>query len=473
MAPEEFAARERVRLDRDSKQKTGLRFVRVDELPPRPALLRGIAKHRSTYARGEYDLVAAGGNAVVVQRTELGDGVLVLIANGRAKRCKVRADGGCITRDGVYAYAIGGERTVFRSELAKADVFTVFNAPGRLSEVALVADRYLFAGGWDATYVVDLEAIERGAFATLAGLSTWVRPHAAIGSVLDGRVVWLRTGNSRTTQFVTVIDGAVVRLGKLGIGLEIEERAGQIFGRTHFHSVRVHGLDEALAVAKPRRARRPSPIALRTVDEPVPFPEPPAAWRKRVKRPIAFWRIGPTGRFVGFDYEKSGKLYWLDDAGRVHSYEPTGYPRNFDADAGTSIAIATYDDVTVLDANTCAAHTFSCKGSNLVGVAFAADRLLAIVAEDMLCLADRRGRTKHSMRGTKLRSVQAMHGGRTLVVSGWGKHKLEVFSVVGSKLVRRFRAPLDWSQSYAVGERYFVQSTTEVWFELDVSSLAK
>ncbi|MEJ7603162.1 MAG: hypothetical protein WKG01_35065 [Kofleriaceae bacterium] len=135
--------------------------------------------------------------------------------------------------------------------------------------------------------------------------------------------------------------------------------------------------------------------------------------------------------------------------------------------------MALANQVTLVDLTTAVAKSFKTKGTSLTGVAFAADARLAVLAEDELRLTDRRGRVIHAVKGTKLRSVQALHGGHTLVVSGWGKHKLEVFSVVGEKLVRRFRAPLDWTQSYAVGDRYFVEAKTGAWFELDLASLAR
>ena len=154
----------------------------------------------------------------------------------------------------------------------------------------------------------------------------------------------------------------------------------------------------------------------------------------------------------------------------MRGHQPASTPRNFDADA-TTIAIALADRVTLVDANTAAARTILSRAP-LVGVAFAADHRLAILAEGELRLTDRRGRVLHAVKGTKLRSVQALHDGRTLVVNGAGKHKLEVFSVVADKLVRRFRAPLDWTQSYATDNRYFVEASTGAWFELDLTSLA-
>ncbi|MEJ7603161.1 MAG: hypothetical protein WKG01_35060 [Kofleriaceae bacterium] len=273
----ELVARERERLDAEAARTSGLRCVRIDAIPPAPELPRAIAKHRSRYGAGEFDLIAVAGKyAAVVQRTAFHDGALILITDGEAKRARVRVYGACLTRDGSLAYAISrDERTVIRCDVATGATTPVYVATSKLAEVALVDDRYLFVAGWDATQIVDLEASEQGAFTALAGISTWPRPAPAIDTILDGRVVWLRHGNSRHTLFATVVDGELVRLGQLGIGLVVEERAGQVYGRTQFHAVQIEGLDDPVEPPKPVRKPAGSSGELRLTEEPLRSPSRP------------------------------------------------------------------------------------------------------------------------------------------------------------------------------------------------------
>jgi hypothetical protein len=353
-----------------------------------------------------------------------------------------------------------------RSVVRVAGGEVVHRSADPLTDVAVFGpDRYLVACGREGTVVLDVEALARGPIAKLPATSSWPQPSTAIGPILDGRALWLRRASDRETIFVSASAGKLVRLGSIPLGLIVEQHGTALLGRTHDGWIRIDGLVvPASAPAKPRK------LALRPVTDHVPFPSPSVAWRERVRREVTFWRVSPAGRFVVYD-GNAGELVWLDDKQRPKTFKPATMVRNFDVDDRPEIVVATSQLVTILDAHgKRPARDFACAKApdQAMGVAFAAGELLAVLTNKALRLVDRRGRLVHAVAVASGRSVQSMRGGRWLIVSGLAKHKIQLFEVVGKKLVARFRDPMSWSQSYVIDDRYFVQATSGAWFELDV-----
>ncbi len=368
-------------------------------------------------------------------------------------------------------------RAVVRVGKRSEDVEVIARTPFVVADVAVLAERWLVAGGRDGTHVFDLQDLARGPVDVLPGTGGRVHPEPALGAILGGRMLWLRPSTQRSTSFYAPTESKLRRVATLDLPLALLERRGEVLGHALFAWVRLEGLDAVTAAPETATATATKPKATKKRGlelQPAPA-EPPsprvfdAALRRRLGRDATWCRITDDGRAVIFDGKKTGDVAWLDRDGAPHTMTAPELPRTLDLSGDGVVLVALRRRLLFLDEKGKGSPKevpVPAKLGDVLAASFCEGGRVALLTTKGLHLATRAGAVKASVAITQPAFMVTVGGGAWLAVTSHAKTGLLVFDVTGAKLVARLRAPLAVVDVRAAGSRLFARASTGAWFEV-------
>ncbi len=376
--------------------------------------------------------------------------------------------------DAPFAVVPSAPRAVGRRAAGSKKLEPIAQTPFEIHDVAVLADRWLVAGGRDGTHVFDVTDLARGAVDVLPGTGGRVHPEPALGAILGGRMLWLRPSTHRSTSFYVPSEGKLRRVATLDVPLAILERDGAILAHALFAWVRLEGL-EALVAAEPvvkKKASTSKSSKLELHPAPADRPQPAtlaAATRKRLGRDATWYRILDDGRAIVFDGEKTGDIAWLDADGGAHTMKAPELPRTLDLSDDGLVLVALSHRLLLCDAKgkgTPKEVTVPAKLGDVRAGFFCHGGRVVLLTSKGLHVLTRSGAVKGSAPITQPSYMLTIAGGAWVAVTSHAKTGLIVFDLTGAKPVARLRAPLAVVDLHAVGSRFFARASTGAWFEV-------